>query len=147
MSSKPGAGQFDQNIFNLVVQGGVRILSLPRRVWNFHASDFDEEFSGEEPMVLHVTSHRPEHYKVHACGFTGAQNGGYELRLLNARHFLDYQFQVLEQFVSSEKVALCASGLLPPDLPEGKFFVEWNIPGDQSCPCQSGKPYADCHAA
>lgn len=145
--STPFHALFDQNIFNLVIQGSA-VLALPRRIWNFHAGDFDQEFSGEMPLVLHVTSHRPDrNYKVHACRFARVKAGGYELRLLNARHFLDYQFQILEQFLASERAALAACGLVPADWPREKFAIAWNIAGDQPCPCQSGKPYQACHGA
>jgi lipopolysaccharide biosynthesis glycosyltransferase len=145
--STPFHEMFDQNLFNLLLHGGIKVQALPRSVWNYHGSDFeDHEADGADPMVLHVTSHRaPLHYRVYQCGFAGSQSRRYELRLLIRKHFLDRQFTLLEQFVSSEQAALCACNLLPARWPDGKFFVVWNLPSDLPCPCKSGKSYEHCH--
>lgn len=144
--STPFHQLFDQNIFNLLLHDGVRVQALPRNMWNFHAGDFD---AGEgDPLVVHVTSDRAaHHYTVYECGFAGRPGRDYELRLLTNRHFLGRQFALLQEFVSSERATLAASHLIPADWPEGRFFITWNIPGDQACPCQSGKPYERCHGS
>jgi hypothetical protein len=136
---------FDQNLFNLVLHNGVTAQPLPRKTWNFHANDFDDD-QAANPLVLHVKSDRaPLHYTVDRCGLAGGQGHGYELRLLNRKHFRDRQFALLEEFVSSERAALSACNLLPSDWPKDKFFITWDMPGNQACPCQSGKPYEQCH--
>jgi hypothetical protein len=145
--SSPFHEMFDQNLFNLLLHGGIKVQALPRKRWNFHGSDFDDpEVDSADPMVLHVTSHRaPLHYKVYQCWFAGRQSHRYELRLCIRKHFLDRQFALLEQFVSSEHAALSTCHLLPAQWSAGQSFISWNLSGDQACPCKSGKSYEHCH--
>ncbi len=149
--SVPFHGVYDQNIFNLVAYAERGLTGIPRSLWNFHDTDFDDmskvSFNGEQeiPYVLHFTSSRENHFGFFGCVLEGDPGTPNQVRLSHHKPVRDLQFALLDQFLRSDGKDLSGSGLLNRKSGMQDGALAWNVRRNDPCPCLSGSRYKQCH--
>lgn len=147
-------GIYDQGVFNILAYEYENVFEIPRQLWNFHDTDFDDtslinwnkkELTGDDkPYVIHLTSSFPHHFQYLDCKLYNNLNSPYTIRLSNIKVIRDLQFFLLDQFILEHSKNLNRVGMLSESC---EYFrpIIWNASRNSDCPCLSGKHYKSCH--